>query len=546
MKNILDLIKTNPLVTASAIVSALGFVLIGYIYFVAAPSQSAANSETLKEQKQIQDRMKVSVPLPNEDPNAPADMVEVVINQRVISEVGDVYSRIQDDYEDILVRATDKNLRNHAGWLLGGGNIWPDANPQVAFDYYVAAASDYRTHFKALFNIQPNGQPANNSWNMPVMSAGSPPTPEEIEEILALSAFEYVSSVGAQSANDLSQNQAEQLFAEQRMTLMNALNQRARRINLYVQLPPEEDRFAPEETDDATGNETGPAPGGGFAVGRPAGAQGEQAAEYPFIIQPWAFSDQPPTPDQLWEGQVQLWIMRDIMIAISEMNSVGKVVKEMGPDGTIQNVGASVVNSPIKRLLSLKTLPGYVGLHNTGAALGGGKTESTTGGPLTSGNELFNTPVTPSPTIGVGQGNEAEVSVYPAPPLELAPKESTDRAVEHFGITPTGRVSNATFDVRHTQLIIDIEADALPDFLETLRQTNFMTVIKAKITDLDEYELLQQGYVYGHNDVVRAELVIESLWFRNWTQDLMPKIVKEKLLIILPEVTDIDQQYEDF
>ena len=83
----------------------------------------------------------------------------------------------------------------------------------------------------------------------------------------------------------------------------------------------------------------------------------------------------------------------------------------------------------------------------------------------------------------------------------------------------------------------------IPAFLETLREINFMTVIKAEITDLDEYEMLQQGYVYGYKDVVRADLIIESLWFRNWTEDLMPKIVKEKLLIIQPETTQADPQF---
>lgn len=143
--------------------------------------------------------------------------------------------------------------------------------------------------------------------------------------------------------------------------------------------------------------------------------------------------------------------------------------------------------------------------------------------------------MTPGPGLGDQPSGVETPSVYPTPPLELAPTEATDRAVEHFGITPTGRVSNSIFDVRHTQLVIDIEATALPAFLEQLRKTNFMTVVKAEVTDLDEYELLQEGFVYGHGDVVRAKLIIESLWFRNWTEDLMPKIVKEKLLIIQPE-----------
>jgi len=544
MKNILDLIKSNPLVTASGVVTLLSFVVIGYVYVVAAPGQSEKHSETLKQQQQRQNMlMNVSVPLPNEDPNAPADMEEVVINQEVIKEVGDVYSRIQGDYEEILVKAKEKNALNHIGVLLGGGNIWPDANPTQFFDLYVRAASDYKAHFKALFDIQPNGRPVNNPWNMPVLSAGSPPTQEQLQQLLAQSAFEYVSSVGAQSASDLSQSQAEQLFAEQRMTLMNALNRRARQINLYVNLPPEEDRFAPVETDESS-TDSGATGGGGFVVGGPTrGSRGSQdtTAEYPFHIEPWAFSDQPPTPEQLWEGQVQLWILRDIMIAISEMNNVGEVVKEVGPDGTIRDREASVVNSPIKRLLELKTLPGYVGLHNTGAALGGAQTSVTTGG--SAARETFGSPVASS---GAGQSNTTAPSVYPQPPVELAPKQSTDRAAEHFGITPTGRVSNAIFDVRHTQLVIDIEATEVPAFLEQLRKVNFMTVIKAEITDLDEYKLLQEGYVYGHNDVVRAKLVIESLWFRNWTSDLMPKRVKEKLLIIIPESAETAPQNPGF
>ncbi len=536
MKNLIEMIKSNPLVTASAIVAALGLVLLGYFYVVAAPNYSEAKSELLKEQKQRQDLlMNVSVPLPNKDPNAPADMEPVVINQVVIKDLGEIYTTIQQHYEDILAIAKDKNAQNHLGVLLGGNAIWPDANTTQFFSLYVRAASDYTDHFKALFDVQ-----SSNNWNMPVFSAGSPPTRAELEMILARSAFEFISSVGAQSASDLSQSQAEQLFAEQRMTLMNALNDRARRINLYVSLPPDQDRFAPADLTDKPAD-GGPAPGQGFAVGGlPGGASktNNATAQYPFVIAPWAFSDQPPAPDQLWEGQVQLWIMRDIMIAISRMNNVGGTVKTLGPDGSIRDEDANAVNSPIKRLLELKTLPGYVGLHNTGAALGGVESNPAFGGGPTT--NTFNNSGAATALPG-----STTPSIYPTPPAQLAPKQATDRAVEHFGITPTGRVSNGIFDVRHTQLVIDIEADKVPAFIESLRKVNFLTVVKAEITDLDEYELLEEGYVYGHRDVVRAKLVIESLWFRNWTQDLMPKLVKEKLLIIQP-ANALQQEPEQF
>ena len=540
MKNLIEWIKSNPVVTACAVVSLLGIVVMGYFYAVSAPSYSAEKSEILKEQKQRQDMlMRVSVPLPNQDPNAPADMYPVVINPKVIKEVGDIYSTIQQHYDDILVTAEQKNSEQHVGFLLGGGAIWPDANPSQFFDLYVRAASDYKDHYKALFNIQPNGRAVNNPWNMPVLSAGSPPTPEQLEQILAKSAFEFISSVGAQTASDLNQTQAEKLFAEQRTTLMDALKFRAGQINLYVELPREEDRFAPaEDGPEGAAPTPSPQPGFGAPAPRGAGAPDANAAQYPFRIAPWAYSDQPPTPDQLWEGQVQLWIMRDVMIAISQMNKVGELVQSVGPDGAIQEVRANVTNSPIKRLLEMQTLTGYVGLHNTGAALGGANTTTEFGAAAPRGGTFGGLT---APGIGGPAGGTTAPSIYPTPPSTLKPKDSSDRAIEHFGISPTGRVCNSIFDVRHSQLVIDIEAAELPAFMEMLRKTNFMTVIKAEITDLDEYELLKEGYIYGHNDVVRAKLVIESLWFRNWTEELMPKIVKEKLLIIQPAESPLDE-----
>lgn len=537
MKNAIDWIKSNPIVTACAVVSLLGIIVTAYFYVVAAPKHSAEKSEILKVQQQRQRSLQnVSVPLPNEDPNAPADDFPVVINQIVINEVGRIYRDIQTQYDEILGNAKTKNSQNHAQVLLGGASIWPDANPTQFFDLYVRAASDYKEHFKAVFDAR-NA----NSWNMPSMVASNPPTQAELEQILAQSAYDYISSVGAQSASELSQSQANQLYAEQRMKLMEALNQRARSIHLYATLPAEEDLFAPAEADTNSPGPAALAPASPFGGPALSGGQDKtNTANYPFHIADWASSDQPPTPDQLWEGQVQLWILRDIMWTINQVNRVGRNdIKAMGPDGVIRDEPASVVNSPIKRLLELKTLHGYVGLHNTGAAIGDEITPAAFG--PSGGGGLI---AAPSGGGLPGQtGTTAKPSIYPAPPLALAPKQATDRAVEHFGITPTGRVSNSVFDVRHTLLTIDIEAGRLPAFIEALNMTNFMTVIKSEVTDLDEYELLRQGYVYGHADVVRAELIIESLWFRNWTEELMPKIVKEKLLIILPAVDPSADQF---
>ena len=543
MKNAIDWIKTNPIVTGAAIVSFLGVIVIGYFLFASAPKFSADKSDILKkENQQLKSLQNIPVPLPNEDPNAPPDIHEVVVNEIVINRVSDIYSEIQGQYDQILVSAQQKNSQNHLQFVLGGGEIWPDKDPKDNFALYFQAAADYRAHFKAAFDKDN----ATNNWNMPHMIASSPPTQEELGLLLDQTAFEFISSVGAQSANELSQNQANQLYAEQRMVLMQALNFRARSINIYAQLPPEEDPFAPTEPEDGTEAPASAAPaagpfGGGGATAGGAGAP----AAYPFHIEAWAYAEQAPTPDQLWEGQVQLWIMRDILGTISQFNQVGQQVEGVSPDGAIVDEPASVVNSPIKRLLVLKTLPGYVGLHNTGAAL-------STADILSFGTEIsLNSGSQPgfgSPPLSPGgaPGTAGTPSIYPTPDPALTPKEVTENAAEHFGITPTGRVSNSVFDVRHTQLTIHIEAAKLPAFMDAMHKTNFMTVIKADITDLDEYELLREGYIYGHADVVEVELIVESLWFRNWTEDLMPEIVKQKLLIIQPETNPSFQQPEGF
>lgn len=537
MKNAIDWIKSNPIVTACVVVSLLGIIVIAYFYTVSAPAFSEAKSAELKEQQQRQRSLQnISVPLPNSDPNAPPDDHRVIVNPIVITEVGRIYSQIQTQYESILANAKAKNSQNHIPFVLGGGNIWPDASPTQFFDLYVRAASDYKDHFKALFDTRNT-----NTWNMPRIVASSPPTQAELQVLLAQSAFDFISSVGAQTPSDLSENHANQLYAEQRVKLMDALNRRARSIHLYAELPAEQDPFAPKVIDDAPRS---PSPTPGFGFGEPAagvGASTIAVAGYPFLIADWADADQPPTPDQLWEGQVQLWIMRDIMATIYRVNNINGTVKAIGPDGVVRDEPASVVNSPIKRLLKLHTLSGYVGLHNTGAAMGEGMADLTTGG------VALSSPATTASPLGMpGQSGVSTPSIYPTPPIELAPQEATSRAIDHFGITPTGRVSNSTFDVRHSQLTIDIEAGKLPGFIESLNQTNFMTVIKAEITDLDEYELLRDGYIYGSADIVRADLIIESLWFRSWTEALMPKIVKEKLLIIRPEVDPNFAQPERF
>lgn len=547
MKNALDWIKSNPISVASAVVAFIGFVLLLYFYFLAAGNFRTEKAELLKgpeaEQKAL---LANSVPIPSEDPNAEPTDEPVVINATVISQVREIYDTIQSQSNSILNATSGKNKSRH--WanssqqsvLLARGAIWPTARDDFQYEQ---AKADYLKQHKILLMLSQD-----EGWNMPSMRASSPPRDIEIQRALAQTAFNFVSSIGVTSTNELNQEQANQLYAEQRTVLMSLLTKRAGQIHIYASLPPEEDVFAPKEDDPETNPNGGLDAGlGEFGVGVGSSPLDNQTqADYPFRLMPWAFASGKPNPDEVWEGQVQLWITRDIMHAIHKTNRVGQVVEVTQPDGSVVQADATVLNSPIKRLLALEVVPGYVGLHTTGGIAISqedlGRSSNTTGSspadiPIVIGSgdrsgggaRSFSTPeFTDTSSENTGE----RPSVYPTPASTLAPLPVTEEAPEHFGITPTGRVSNSVFDVRHTRLVIDIQWKDLPAFIEELNNTNFMTIIQLRLDDIDEYEVLREGgYIYGSEDVVRAELVIESLWFRNWTEAIMPKSVKDKLLI---------------
>jgi hypothetical protein len=56
-----------------------------------------------------------------------------------------------------------------------------------------------------------------------------------------------------------------------------------------------------------------------------------------------------------------------------------------------------------------------------------------------------------------------------------------------------------------------------------------MTVLDCQVQDVDEYAALLEGYVYGSGDAVRVDMLIETIWLRDWTVPLMPAEVKQAL-----------------
>jgi hypothetical protein len=100
---------------------------------------------------------------------------------------------------------------------------------------------------------------------------------------------------------------------------------------------------------------------------------------------------------------------------------------------------------------------------------------------------------------------------------------------DNFGIAPTGRVTNPLYDVRHVWIHMVVDFKQLPVFFNSLSDSNFMSVLYVRSTDIDEYEHLQSGFVYGNGDCVEVEILVETIWLRDWTSKYMPPKVRTAL-----------------
>lgn len=203
----------------------------------------------------------------------------------------------------------------------------------------------------------------------------------------------------------------------------------------------------------------------------------------PFQVGDWGRSESPKLAE-IWEGQMQLWIQQDIVQALRIANEVN-------------NDQASVLNQPVKRLIRMFVQPGYVGLTSGDGSASPG------------------TPVVAPPTT---DGAAAAAAVDPAAELQAYEEILGKKLPNNFVASPTGRQSNAIYDVRQAQLEVIVDSKQIPKLLNALGQVNYMTVYGMTIQDVDDYKELAAGYNYGSGvDAVFLTLKIETIWLRSWT-----------------------------
>lgn len=542
MKKALDWIKENPISAASAVVGLIGVVVVIYFLFLAAGS---LRDQVVEENEKPANDMAVlsrgSVSLPDPDPNnPPIEYGPFAITQDVINRVEEIYGVIVLQQSSIKGDTERRNQINHIG------TIFVPRDDQAS--KRVNATDTYRSSFRHIFT------PAAEPTGMPSFRAGPPPSGEVVNLALEQTVRDYIESVGAATANELTEAQAKDLFALQQVTLLTLLAERAEGLDFYADLPVE----VPDAVPGAAPTPAAPVGGGSLFEARASAGGGAQftgsgtAEVYgPFEIAAWSATETVPSLEQLWDGQVEIWIIRDLLTAIHLTNRVGELVEvtdPSDPDAEPRQIPTNVMTAPVKRLLSVQIIPGYVGLHTQGAGIAGAQPVALTPAAVISGsddefNEFDDTGDMPSgPAFAPGQtsgqsGDQTVDPLYPMPALATLPLPA-EKLEGNFFFGTSGRRSNSIYDVRHARVVLHIEWDKLPMFYENLRATNFMSILDMQIRDVDEYAVLRHGgYVYGEGDVVEVEMVIETLWFRTWTTPFMPPTVRKRLAV--QEIVDV-------
>lgn len=132
----------------------------------------------------------------------------------------------------------------------------------------------------------------------------------------------------------------------------------------------------------------------------------------------------------------------------------------------------------------------------------------------------------------------------PATPIEsLAGLVPTD-----LNLSLTGRkndAANPMYDVRTAEVSLVVSASRLPELFDAFAATNFMTVVGLTLSEVDPWTDLEQGYYYGDESVVRAQIQVETVWLRSWTVPLMPPTVLKFLGLPIPEALK-DKEDKDF
>jgi hypothetical protein len=256
---------------------------------------------------------------------------------------------------------------------------------------------------------------------------------------------------------------------------------------------------------------------------------------------------QKPDEEQIFNSAVDTWVQWDMVQAIAASNARA----------------ADVTQSPVKRLVSISvgaSANGNAPIMAAGSSGQGGGSEGRIGGPdmaaiarmigqargamgnmATAGGAadavVQATGHSASGPIFLGMGRAPAAPANPAAQLGFVTGGSAPAGPTgpDYSLSLTGHSPNDRFDLTYVRLVVEVDPSRLNDFIGSIyRQNNSYTVVNMSLQSVDPLEAASTGYLYGDTPVVRADLLLEAIFFRDWTLPIMPASVKSSLGIADP------------
>ncbi len=422
---ILEWLKTNPLLLFCGVIILLS---VGSFFWPTQYYSSAFHTQLEArdgEARQIQNFFNTPVDLPPVEPDDPPRTIKTIAKAKVTEKLTQIYTQMGAQHDDIFKIAVAENQKNHT--LLVDG-LFPEPGEEGDMLPYTGRKA-YTDSFARIYQQ---------------LDAGSAPDADEVKASMEHDEESYRAKALVGNTAPLTEPQKAELTKLQATNLLRLSMANAANHHLYA---------------DPVILVTG----GAHPMWKPG----------PFQVQDWARRGTKPTQTELWAGQMDVWIQQDLCSAIAIANHVG--------DPSIK----SLVECPVKRLLSLQVQPDYIGLVR----------------------------LPPPPPAAPGTP-----PALPAFPDDKTIRDQLNkRLVDNFTASATGRVTNYLYDVRGCSMSVIVESRRIPEFLNALGQVNFTTIVGMAMKDIDEFEALRSGYWYGDCDVVQLDLKLESIWLRNWT-----------------------------
>ena len=221
-----------------------------------------------------------------------------------------------------------------------------------------------------------------------------------------------------------------------------------------------------------------------------------------------------PTLETCFNWQADYWLVAEVLTALASANDRFDT----------RGVGGNVLDGVVKRVEAIRFEPMV-----SAAAIAQAQFQ---------GSEFAEVPEETGAHGRPTGGSDREFGSFsPTPRAGGAGVNQTISLSESF----TGRKPGESelFDVRIVEVTLVASYEKLPELINAISSSNFMTVLDADVFAVDPWDMIAQGHYAGADYPVRVELEIETLWLRSWTKQFMPPKVRGALNI--PEETATEE-----